>query len=468
MSSPETDRVAADRKPWSTGRWVAALVILFCGLHGLLFSYDLATPGAWTHGDRAGDRVYAQRLVFEKIVLQGKGIEPLPTDGSLADRLYTAGPPGDYLIPAALSHYGGHYLAIIVQVIITILSLVAVFFIAREMGLSRRGSFCSAALFGLLPGTVVQGHMFVTEAWFVPSTIFTVLTALRILTQGPSVRRVALLVLFSSFAIFFRLQFALTLILILLLLLWFCHDRKPLLWAPLLLLALIPPPLWNASLEGSTHLDPDWDARAGLSIHLRLRLARMSTHDAPELAIYYNEGTAPSPAVFLKTLAKYPVAYAKTILKDNVDYFVNPGTLYVVRYLELVEDMPTGHELRAVRDTGSPWDVASYLWQWNAVFCVVFALHLALWMLITLLVLYGGWNWLLHAISPRSVVVFIAVAVMAHMAVIQIAYQSRWSLRQPIEFYFAIFCVFGLTFLYRKIRDKPKTANVAAMESEAA
>jgi hypothetical protein len=149
-----TVAVTGVRAPALTGR---SLLVLFGALHAGLLAYDLAHPGRFLLADRAGERIgviNAFRDAADRVAFIG-----------------AHGIPGDWLPQGLLYLAGGQYFVIAVQAALALLSILWVRDIAGRAGLGERGAFAAAALYGLLPQTLVFPHQLATEALFDPLVI---------------------------------------------------------------------------------------------------------------------------------------------------------------------------------------------------------------------------------------------------------------------------------------------------------
>jgi hypothetical protein len=135
------------------------LLALFGALHAGMFGYDLAHPDRFLLADRAGERI-------DVINAFRAAADPAAFVG-------THGIPGDWLPHALLYMAGGQYFVIAVQIVLVLLSIVWVRDVAERAGLGERAAFGAAALYGLLPQTLVFPHQLATEAIFDPLVILT-------------------------------------------------------------------------------------------------------------------------------------------------------------------------------------------------------------------------------------------------------------------------------------------------------
>ena len=175
-------------------------------LHAVLLCHDLAQPDAFLRGDRSYDRLGKTAYVFDATVRDDWVDQPalLAETPGVMGRMVEVGPPGDYLVAGTLLKTIGQYPLILLQVLLTIAAAALVYAIGRSLGRGARTAAVGALIFSLLPGTLVQGHLFVAEAWAMPSLALAVWASLQLSLRGPQARWVALSVLGWSLAVFFR------------------------------------------------------------------------------------------------------------------------------------------------------------------------------------------------------------------------------------------------------------------------
>lgn len=138
------------------------LLLPFGALHALMLLFDFAHPDRFLHADRAGERLG---------VVQGF-VTQLREGGDWAAFFSSHGIPGDWLPQALLYAAGGQYLVIVAQVALVLASIAWVRALGLRAGLGETGATAAAALYGLLPHTLVFPHQLAAEAIFVPLVIF--------------------------------------------------------------------------------------------------------------------------------------------------------------------------------------------------------------------------------------------------------------------------------------------------------
>ncbi|MGH6737162.1 MAG: hypothetical protein ACRECX_13960 [Methyloceanibacter sp.] len=150
------------RVPWQ-------LVAPFAALHLLMFGYDLSHPDRFLNADRATERMH---------VIKGLG-ETWQSGGGIPAYLTKHGIVGDWLPQALLYLTGGQYLVIAVQVLLVLLSIVWVRDIGLRLGLGSPRASAAAALYGILPHSLVFPHQLASEAISVPLVILSFAVCVR-------------------------------------------------------------------------------------------------------------------------------------------------------------------------------------------------------------------------------------------------------------------------------------------------
>ena len=156
------------------------LLAPFVALHAAMLAYDLQNPERFFNADRAGDRVASiARLA-----------ETTQRGGDLTALLAGRGVIGDWLPQALLYLAGGASLVILAQVLLVLLSIACVRSIGLRLGMQEMHASSAAALYGLLPHTLVYPHQLASEALFVPLVVLSFAaasTAQRGLAMGAAI-----------------------------------------------------------------------------------------------------------------------------------------------------------------------------------------------------------------------------------------------------------------------------------------
>src|SRR5689334_20259157 len=124
------------------------LLVFFGAIHAAMFAYDLRHPSSFLNCDRASERIEVVRSF----------IDALQSGGDLEGFLAAHGVPGDWLPQALLYLAGGQYLVIAVQIALALLTISCVWRIAGRLKLGPAAAGAAAALYGLLPHSLVFPH----------------------------------------------------------------------------------------------------------------------------------------------------------------------------------------------------------------------------------------------------------------------------------------------------------------------
>ena len=431
------------------GRSLIALLILFVLAHAGLLVHDIVQPDTFTRGDRSFDRLGKTAYVYDGVVQDSwfdKPAELLSPTPGWPGRMVEVGSPGDYLLAGTLLRYLGHLPTVLIQLAVMFAGVLLVFAIGREMGLGPPLSAAGAGIFMLLPGTLVAPHMFVSEAWFLPTLALASWAMLRLYRRGFSPGLLALAIAAWTLTIIFRQQFLLLPLALAALTAWRFRHHRQWRYAPALLLAMVPSLAWSA---WSAQVEADWPQRPAsftdVGFQLHNRMLRMNAVTDMNLPADFGDHSSVSPVTFLSYVAHYPWAYARTALSDNADFALNPGTAYLSRYLGV---LPQAHMHRgwgAIRDERGVAGMVWFLMTSTPFFAAFMISHAGLHALLVALGLLGLFCWLRH--PPPGVDwpgrLFVLGSIAYTLLIIQLSYQSRWSLRQPVEVLFSPLVVFG-------------------------
>jgi hypothetical protein len=137
---------------------LARLIAPFVLLHVAMFAYDMQHPERFFYADRAADRIVS----MDRLLAAWQG------SGDVLGVLTGRGVIGDWLPHAVLHLTGGMTLVVLAQVLLALVSIACVRRIGLRLGLDEARASGAAALYGLLPHTLVYPHQLASEAIFVP------------------------------------------------------------------------------------------------------------------------------------------------------------------------------------------------------------------------------------------------------------------------------------------------------------
>jgi len=149
---------------------LATLLGLFLVLHLCMGLFDAAHPDVFLKADRAPER--AQTIAwFADSITQGTAIAFLATNGN----------PGDYVPHWMLLSLGGPALVIVIQVVLVLLSGIAVYRLCILFGFGVTAASAGTFVFLLLPHNLVFPHQLLTESVHTPLIILSLFGAVELI-----------------------------------------------------------------------------------------------------------------------------------------------------------------------------------------------------------------------------------------------------------------------------------------------
>lgn len=142
-------------------RPLARLLAPFVLLHAAMVAYDLQNPARFFNADRADERLVS----LERLA------DTWQRGGGLTALLAGQGVAGDWLPQALLYLAGGAPLVVLAQVLLALLAIACVRSVGVRLGLGEAQASSAAALYGLLPHSLVYPHQLASEALFVPLVV---------------------------------------------------------------------------------------------------------------------------------------------------------------------------------------------------------------------------------------------------------------------------------------------------------
>lgn len=448
--------------------------LLFWSLHCLIFVHDYHSPEAFLKGDRADQRIdkydYVLRGSAATTAIENLRIsEPAPTPVSRAVQL---GAPGDYIVHGLIMQTSGRWGLIITQVVLTWLSVIAIIYLANYLQIPSRWGMFGAIVYMLLPGTILQGHALVIEGLFNPVLVLAFLALFSASKQhwrGPTM---LLAIGLLATVVFLRPHLLFLPLILTAVLLWALFkdqsptDNKSYLGALLLPLAMAPVLLWStysSATSGNAQISP---LNTGPSWHWRVRLERMGGYINEDLVSKTQDSENISTGEFLSLAADYPLPFIRTVVTDNANTFLNPGTTYLMRQLELFENDLGHSHFAELRDKEGIIGVIKGLIVWNPLYALFFFGAAAIWLTIVGLALTGVWAWLRGSQIPLPIRALLITNIVYVIAINQGAGLTRWSLRQPAEFAVILIALYSLYWLTRRVGIKNKLSGLIKGQAE--
>lgn len=454
-------------------KWFVLLGLAFFLIHIPLLIHDIQSPKAFQKADRGYVRMGKIRyMLYGYIPPKAKRLldfDSIP-DSSF-QRAIQLGEAGDYLVHALLYKAGGRGLVIAVQLVLTCLSIFALFLLALELGLNTEWAVTTAALYMLLIGNLLQPHILATEGLFNPLLVMGITTLVICINRSLPYRYWLIATALLGVTVFIRTQMLLLPLVFACILWWYMkgHPRRP---ATLLLwLAVLPLLLWDGIAMMASDRMQLTPKGADITMHLQTRLERMHVILGIPKQKVDDEDTVTVPK-FMHAVYEHPMAFAKTVLIDNANYLLNPGITYLLRHIEVFKfESKSGYRYFArLRDTGGIVGVFLGLFDRGLLYALSFLVTATAWLAVLVLAVRGVWLWVttdsLRVENRPAIRAMLFSVVIYVFCIIQLAGISRWSLRQPAEFVIVLLATFGAANLLPRLwptrQDRALTGELAA------
>jgi len=428
-----------------------APLLVYLILHAGLFAFDLYNPDAIMRGDRTGSRLE----LIEQVRQAGPaGLGPL---------FLATGLPGDYLEALPIYLVLGPYGVIVFQVLAGVATLLFTVALARSLGACDRAAAGAGLLYCMLPGSLMDPHLLVTESFytvFFIGGLWAMTHAARSHQRGDLWLGAFLLILAAWVrpqALPFGLVAAAALA-------WAVPRlRWDALAAPLLMLVLFPGLwiLWRYLETGGIGLGP---SSFDIPVNLRIRADRLALV-AQIPGWVQSDLTHPSrtsPAEFMNLAARYPRALLSTYLSDAVNFAGNPGANAVFgRYLGFYAPMTDLFFWKHTMDSGGFPAVARAIIGGNSRLVLAILVTSVVHAVLVIGAAAGTWR----VIGLRPVRVAAAVVLLVCLAQTLVVFVSglvRWSHRAPLEPALAALAGIGIAWILRRPGERP--APVAGSE----
>jgi 4-amino-4-deoxy-L-arabinose transferase-like glycosyltransferase len=444
--------------------WV--LIAIFVGVHGLLLVHDWRDPEALLKGDRAGGRIekiqYLLGLEDRPDACRNLTV-PATAPDSTADRLIVLGDAGDYVLDAALFAVGGGAAIIGFQLVLALIAAISVYRLAVLLGQPRRYAFIAAAVYILLPGSLMQPHTLVTEGLFNPLVVI----ALYLIVRGVEEefrRGVFMLALaLLAVAIFVRLQLLLYPIVLAVILGYHWRDRGLSRTVPIFLVCFLFPLGWMLFVYVQTGQFSMGASDHSFGRNLFETAARMARigHRSFDPSAY--PGKEMSVPAFVSTVLDNPGIYLRLKASELTNQFLNPGVyIFAGHYLGILETTSSWTYWKEIRDQQGLLSVAVEIIRWGPTFAVVFfgsALIWGLFLVFTalgLVVFVRDWR-----STDTSKTILISYLVYGAL-IVQASSGVRWTHRTPIEFVMVLLFSAGIEWTARRWNSARSTAKTPA------
>ncbi|WP_407152807.1 hypothetical protein [Bradyrhizobium sp. ORS 86] len=401
---------------------------LFVGIHASLFYFDLTDPAAFLRGDRAIDRL--------------AHVDGLLAAGSstIVHAALDSGVPGDFLQHAVLYAIGGRYLVIITQVALQLFTVLLMYsFVARTSG-SAKVAAAAGILIVIMPGSLLNPHLLVTEAWFTTLLLIgTVSVCEAVDTPRAAPSPFYLYLGFASLGLASAIRpqgLLIPLVLTPYLLFAFPKARGRSLKAALLAYALFPLSWMTLRflLVGDFGLG---SSNADLATNLAFRADRI-------LSLPLDSTGRMDLLPFIRLAAAHPLAFLNTIYADAFNLILNPGANHLFGYYLQFGETLNGFSWLKVRDQSGLGGVVAELLTRNTTLVALFGIWTAIHAAVLLGVTMAGMEIVRdrHRMPRWIWIVMIVVVTTAFSGFA--AGLVRWDLRSGIEPLLAILAAYGL------------------------
>ncbi len=446
--------------------WLLACLALFVVVHGALFVYDVRNPEAFYEGDR-GDKRANKIRVFLDIPDLREAKSPtwssipalpfggdIPKDLTVTEKLLNLGPPGDYLFHALPYAIGGPVIVILVQLVLGLIAVVCVFRLGRLAGLSEAYAFLGTALYILLPSSLFQPHVLVSEGLFNPLVAIAVYLFVRTVQVSFRWPAFLLALVLLAVAMEIRTQLLLYPFVLVAIFLYYFRERWTRFVLPTLIICFAFPIAWM--LFDSSQPSELVTAKTELSARRNLSgiVERMSLRAGfPFERRAYPGEEIPIPE-FLGYAVRYPLALVQVKTTDVVELVSNPGITALGRYL--------GIDLFKFRtETGRlfwsqvKWNagvvgVARELLRQDMAFLIPFLAACAVWFVLALGALFGAWLLIKDRRVGGAAKAILFSIVIYNFVIVQVGEVTRVTQRSSYEFVIAILVAIGVQHLLQR------------------
>jgi len=401
---------------------------LFIGIHACLFYFDVTDPAAFLRGDRAIDRL--------------AHVHGLLAAGSSAiiHAALDSGVPGDFLQHAVLYAIGGRYLVIVAQIALQLFTLLLVYsFVARTSG-SAKIAATAGMLIVIMPGSLLNPHLLVTEAWFTALLMIGTVSICEAVDAKRDAPSPAYLYLgFASLGLASAIRpqgLLIPLVLTTYLLFAFPKARGASLKAALLAYAVFPLSWMTLRflLVGDFGLG---SSNADLATNLAFRADRI-------LSLPLDSTGRMDLLPFIHLALSHPLAFFNTLYADAFNLILNPGANHLFGYYLQFGETPNGFSWLKVRDQSGMGGVVAEVLTRNAKLVALFGI----WTAIHAAALFGVARACIEIVRDRRRMppwIWIVMIVVVTTALSGFAAGLvRWNLRSGVEPLLAVLAAYGL------------------------
>ncbi len=427
-----------EKRFYSSAFYLILLFIII--LHSFLLMFDFSNPSSFLAGDRASSRLNTINVFIHNVHDYDSFIYLLSQNGII----------GDYFFHMIIYFLFGQYGVIIIQLLLAFVSYILLYKIAYTISQSQKTSCVTLFIYAILPTTMMTPHLLVSEALFNPLIVFAfyfltiyfysenmefkviifsglcmgVAIVIRpILMFFPIV--VAIIIIFSRL---FKRQVLKTVTVFL-----FTSFSLIFLWSTFNYLYFN-----KFTIGSSSH---------SMAYNLGGRIAKMEKRFEQFRKLPENEQSI-TFATFLFSVMADPIAYAKSLQSDYINFFGNSGiNSFLTNYLKIVsgERGKDGSTLglKSILDETGIWHTFTYLYRNYRQLFFINITSLIFFVGFYALILFGGFRFIRN-VQPS--VVWLYLTFLLYITVLsQIVLTVRTGHRSPIEPFMSI--LMGLSFL---------------------
>lgn len=443
VSSAQENHLLAKR---TERTYLSIVLIVFLGIHALLFFYDISNAKAFLEGDRAAHRMTSIVTVLDS----------LKDPSSIMDTLIARGVPGDYIFHVMAYSFYGSYTVILFQILLGLVAVVYVYQLAQLLFSNPILSTIAAISYILLPGSLVHPHTLVTEAFYNPLLVISFYYSLKYIMENGRAN-IIIAGLTASIAAFIRLIFILFPFIYFGIILFSSKGRKFKDGLIYLTIVFTIPVIWMSMNFVHTGDFAMGGSRFSRNLYRRVeRMANLEPIDLDEYTVW-----AMDVDEFFEYLSQHPASFIKTLQADIYNLGLNTGVnTFAGRYMGLYEMAENKDYWKNVRDQQGLTGAFIELFNWSPLLIGINLIATVLWLLFLIFSFYGFILFLKDKQFSNIIKFTVLIFPIYIISTQFIASTPRWSHRTPTEFIFSIMFALASLQVGNRIKDK-KTKVIA-------
>jgi 4-amino-4-deoxy-L-arabinose transferase-like glycosyltransferase len=443
-------------KQFSKYFWIIAT--LFVVIHGGLFIHGILDPEALMKGDRAGGRLKSILYVFDgedtRGIVQGGATEVTGShNSSFLGRMVESGDPGDYIFQGLLLTRGGVYSLIALQLLLSFLASIAVFYLAMILGLPAQLALIATILYMLLPGSLISPHQLSSEALYNPLVVIGFVFLIKHVEERSRGLVLTIGIALLALAILVRPQLLLYPFLLILILRIFDAPNWRRKATEILLICFILPIAWGLFVHGKTGDYNLGGINYGRGFFFNRTAERMALVGGFEIESSHSAETKMSLGRFSRYVLDHPVAFVQLKSMDFLNVILNPGT-YSLAVHHLGFWTPAGDTSFwvVVRDQEGLSGTMAEIFRRGRGFFTMIVGGVIAWGLVLIGAVVGGIVFWRDARSTTATKAILFSCLFYGLLVVLISNTPRWGHRTPIEFLIVILFVLGMDALASRMK----------------